>query len=157
MSNSLWLHGLGPTRLLGLWDSPGKNTGVGCHPLLQGIFLTQESNPGLLHCRQILYHLSYQGSPTSLLIIHSTTLFMLTLKITVCILDLLENIIKNILTTTPKIQAFYNTWIPLDPYVVLSNIVIHFNSFHLISWRYHYCYYFYAISLHLDFPSHLLF
>ena len=45
------------------WDSPGKNTGVGCHFLLQGIFLTQESNPGLPHCRQILYHLSHQGSP----------------------------------------------------------------------------------------------
>ena len=41
---------------------PGKNPGVGCHCLLQGIFLTQESNLGLLHCRQILYHLSYQGS-----------------------------------------------------------------------------------------------
>ena len=44
-------------------DSPGKNTGVGCHVLLQGIFPTQESNPGLLHCRQILYCLSHQGSP----------------------------------------------------------------------------------------------
>ena len=43
-----------PTRLLCPWDSPGKNTGVGCHFLLQGIFLTQGSNPGLLHCRQIL-------------------------------------------------------------------------------------------------------
>ena len=42
---------------------PGKSTGVGCHFLLQGIFLTQGSNPGLLHCRQILYHLSHQGSP----------------------------------------------------------------------------------------------
>ena len=40
------------------WDSPDKNTGVGCHFLLQGIFLNQGSNPGLLHCRQILYHLS---------------------------------------------------------------------------------------------------
>ena len=44
-------------------DSPGKNTGVGCHVLLQGIFPTQGSNPDLLHCRQILYHLSHQGSP----------------------------------------------------------------------------------------------
>ena len=44
-------------------DSPGKNTEVGCHALLQGIFPTQESNPGLLHCRQIVYHLNYQGSP----------------------------------------------------------------------------------------------
>ena len=45
-------------------DSPGKNTGVGCHALLQGIFPTQGSNPGLLHGRQILYQLSYKGSPT---------------------------------------------------------------------------------------------
>ena len=44
-------------------DSPGKNTGVGCHALLQGIFPTQGSNPGLLHYRQILYRLSHQGSP----------------------------------------------------------------------------------------------
>ena len=53
-------------RLLCPWDSPGKNTGVGCHALLQGIFLTQSSNPGILHCRWILYHLyhlSYQQSP----------------------------------------------------------------------------------------------
>ena len=48
------------------WNSPGKNTGVGCHSLLQGIFPTQVSNPGLLHCRQILYHLSHQGSPIML-------------------------------------------------------------------------------------------
>ena len=44
-------------------DSPGKNTGVGCHALLQGIFPIQGSNPGLPHCRWILYQLSHQGSP----------------------------------------------------------------------------------------------
>ena len=44
-------------------DSPGENTGVGCHVLLQGIFPTQGSNPGLPHCRQILYYKNYQGSP----------------------------------------------------------------------------------------------
>ena len=43
--------------------TPGKNTGVGCHALLQGIFPTQGSKPGLPHCRQILYQLSHQGSP----------------------------------------------------------------------------------------------
>ena len=43
-------------------DSPGKNTGVDCHTLLQRIFPTQRSNPGLLHCRRILYRLSHQGS-----------------------------------------------------------------------------------------------
>ena len=50
-----------PLRLVCLWDSPGKNTGVGCHFLLQGIFPSQGSNPGLLHCRQILYCVSHQG------------------------------------------------------------------------------------------------
>ena len=44
-------------------DSPGKNTGVGCHALFQGIFPTQGSNTGLLNCRQILYQLSHKGSP----------------------------------------------------------------------------------------------
>ena len=47
-------------------DSPGKNTGVGCHAFLQGIFSTQGSKPDLPHCRQILYHLSYEGSPRML-------------------------------------------------------------------------------------------
>ena len=48
------------------WDSPGKNTGVGCHFLLEGIFLTQGSNPGLLrllHCSWILYRPCHEGSP----------------------------------------------------------------------------------------------
>ena len=45
------------------WDSPGKNTGVGSHALLQGIFLAQGSNLGLPNGRQILYHLSHQRSP----------------------------------------------------------------------------------------------
>ena len=49
VSNSLQSHGLQPARILCPWDSPGKNSGVGCHALLQGIFLTQGSNPGLLH------------------------------------------------------------------------------------------------------------
>ena len=51
-----------PARLLCLWNSPGKNTGVGSHSLLQGIFSTQGLNLGLLHGRHIRYHLSYQGS-----------------------------------------------------------------------------------------------
>ena len=46
-------------RLLCSWHFPGKNIGVGCHFLLQGIFLTQGSNPGLLHHRQVLYYLSH--------------------------------------------------------------------------------------------------
>ena len=44
-------------------DSLGKNTGVGCHALLQGIFPTQGLNPDPTHCRWIFYHLTQQGSP----------------------------------------------------------------------------------------------
>ena len=44
-------------------DSRGKNTGVGCYALLEGIFPTQGSHPGLPHCRWILYCLSHQGNP----------------------------------------------------------------------------------------------
>ena len=58
VSDSFWPYGL-----YSLWNSPGQNTGVGSLSLLQGIFLTQESNQSLLHCRQILYQLRYQGSP----------------------------------------------------------------------------------------------
>ena len=68
MSNCLWSHG--PTRLLSPWDSPGKNTGVGCHVLLQGISQPRDqtqvshASGGLLHWRWILYQLSQQpGSP----------------------------------------------------------------------------------------------
>ena len=58
MSNSLRPHGL-----YSPWNSPGQNTGVDSLSLLQGIFPTQELNQGLLHCRQIIYQLSYEGSP----------------------------------------------------------------------------------------------
>ena len=48
------------------WNSPGQNGGVGSLSLLQGIFPTQGSNPGLPHCRRILYQLSHKGSPRTL-------------------------------------------------------------------------------------------
>ena len=60
VSNSWQSHGLQPTRLLCLQDFSSKNTGVGCHFLLQGICPTEVLNPGLLHCRQILYRLNHQ-------------------------------------------------------------------------------------------------
>ena len=66
VSDSLWPHGLQPASLLCPWDFPGKNTGVGCHALLQGIFLTQGSNLqvlGLLHWQADSLPLSHQGSP----------------------------------------------------------------------------------------------
>ena len=63
VSNSLWPQDCSLPGSSVHGNSPGKNTGVGCHALLQGIFPTQGSNPGLPHCRWILYHLSYQESP----------------------------------------------------------------------------------------------
>ena len=61
VSDSLQPHGLQRTTLLHSWDFPGKSTQVGCHFLLQRIFWTQGSNPGLPRCRQTLYHLSHPG------------------------------------------------------------------------------------------------
>ena len=63
--DSLRPHGLWPTRFFCSWNFPGKNTGVGCNFLLQGIFQTQGSNPDLLHFRQILYGLSHWGRPVA--------------------------------------------------------------------------------------------
>ena len=60
VSDSLKHHGLQPGRLLCPWNSPDQNTRVGNHFILQRIFPTQESNPGLLHYRQILYQLSHR-------------------------------------------------------------------------------------------------
>ena len=61
MSNSLWPH-----DIYSPWNSLGQNTGVGSLYLFQRFFITQGSNPDLLHCRWILYHLSHQGSPFSI-------------------------------------------------------------------------------------------
>ena len=66
MADSLWPHGLLPARLLCPWDAPGKSTGVGSHSLLQGIFLTQGSNLGLLrllHCQMDPLPLALPGKP----------------------------------------------------------------------------------------------
>ena len=57
MSNSLQPHGLHSP-----WNSPGQNTGAGSHSLLQGIFPTQGSNPGLARCRRLLYQLNHKGA-----------------------------------------------------------------------------------------------
>ena len=58
VSDSLWPYGL-----CSPWNSPGQNTGVGSLYLLQGLIPTQRLNPGLPHCRRILYQLSHKGSP----------------------------------------------------------------------------------------------
>ena len=62
-SHSVVFNSLRPHRLYSPWNSPGQNTGVCSLSVLQGIFPTQGSNPGLQHCRQICYQLSHKGSP----------------------------------------------------------------------------------------------
>ena len=78
VSDSLPPHGLWPASFLCPWNFAGNNTGENCDALLQGIFPTQGSNSGLLHCRQILYYLSHQGG-TSLIkpqaVIYSLLIF----------------------------------------------------------------------------------
>ena len=79
--DSLQPHGLQSTRLLYPWNSPGKNTGLSCHFLLQGIFPNQGSNPSLLcllHCRWSLCPLRHLGSPIFLInIIYSFQEFLI--------------------------------------------------------------------------------
>ena len=65
VNHSVVFNSLRPHGLYSLWNSPVQNTGVGSLSLLQGIFQTQGVNPGLLHCRQILYCLSHQASSTT--------------------------------------------------------------------------------------------
>ena len=62
-SHSVMSDSLRPHGLCSPWNSPGQNTGVGRLSLLQGIFPTQGSDPGLPHCRQIIYQVSHKGSP----------------------------------------------------------------------------------------------
>ena len=79
MSDSLRPHGL-----YSPWNSPGQNTGVGSRSLLEGIFPTQGLNPGRLHCRWMLYQLSYQGIPYVSVCIHTHTHTHLTGKYILC-------------------------------------------------------------------------
>ena len=74
--NSLQPHGLEPTRLLCPWDFPGKDNGVGCHLLLQGIFPTQGYEPGSLALQADSLPIELQGKPKYLWRIHSKTRIM---------------------------------------------------------------------------------
>ena len=65
-SHSVMSDSLRPHGLYSPWNSPSQNTGVGSHSLLQGIFSTQGSKPGPLHCKRILYQLNQKGSPRKL-------------------------------------------------------------------------------------------
>ena len=114
MPDSLWPHGLQPTRLLCSWDFPGKGTGVGCHFLLQGIFPTQGLNPGLLNCRQILYQLSYIRE----------ALFSVYIKLSVFEIFThgLKNVFDNSKSMVNKIKQIYH--IKAIKYSICSHIML---------------------------------
>ena len=76
-----------PWTIYSPWNSPGQNTGVGSLSLLHGVFSIQGLNPGLLHCRQILYQQSHQGSPN----LYADAL---TPKITVCVDRTYKEVLK---------------------------------------------------------------
>ena len=101
-------------RVLSPWDSPGKNTGVGSHFLLQGIFPTQGSNPGPLHCRRILYHLSTQllinTVPNSLLLSGNACLYI-TLALQ--------------LRTFPSCPTLWSWWVQILSQVRKSSLLNH--------------------------------
>ena len=89
------------------WDFSDKNTEVGCHFLLQGIFLTQGLIPHLLHCSQIPYHLSYQGSPSLCVYIHNYEIFTCAMNMINVTLQLFYVIILVIPVPTYQGLNFY--------------------------------------------------
>ena len=110
----VWLfatHRLQPTRLLCPWNSPGKNTGMGNHSLLQGIFLTQGSNPDLPRCMQILYCLSHQGSPGKAY----TRDFTADAHWCVHVFPILEHCILSFVRTCQRNRSFNNNFKKVKP------------------------------------------
>ena len=99
--------------LLCSWNSPVKNTGVDSHSLLQGIFPTQGSNPGLPHCRQSLYHLSYQGSPV-FITFYLKVKYWYILSINLCCFHSIYHKFLNIavITTFKGIFGYYDAQLP---------------------------------------------
>ena len=86
-SHSVMFDFLRPHGLYSPWNSPGQNTSMGSRSLLQGIFPTQLSNLHVLHCRQILYQLSHQGSPSLIKdVVKTHPVFLAVLSTSSCVL-----------------------------------------------------------------------
>ena len=111
VSNSLQPREPQPARLLCPWDFPGKNTGVGYHFLLRGIFPTQISNMGLPYCRQILYPLRHQGQ--LLRLTYSQILYLSTFE--AVLLLLIDDSVYCLCCPFPvvQLQQYYNYIIKL--------------------------------------------
>ena len=118
MSNSLWPHGLRPTRLHCLWDFLGKSTGVGCYFLLQGIFLTQGSNLGLPHCRQMLYWATREVNPPHKYI--SKQYFLHSLTVTTMIHPLNPPILACSHAMIFSLASYFLIFLPANPFSMLQ-------------------------------------
>ena len=123
---------LEPTRLLCPWNSSGKNTGVGNCSLLQGIFPTQGSNPGLQHCGQILYLLSHEGSPQYLTLYKIPLLRNLWKSVTFCWLYLQRSMKNHLILSNFEIYISSFTYYVLCVWLWLD--ILFFISFLFISF-----------------------
>ena len=109
-SRSVMSNSLPPLGLYSPWNSPGQNTGVGSL-FLQGIFPTQGLNPSILHCRQILYQLSYKGSP-----------YIWGLPLVVQLVNYIYNgILLSCKQTNNEITSFAAIWMDLE-IIILSEV-----------------------------------
>ena len=107
VSDSLWPHGL---------NSPSQNTGVGSLSLLQGIFPTQGSNPGLLHCRWILYQLNHKGSPWGGGGLFSLWLQSSCLLKKTCWFSICSDLFLILRMTVPKLFTF---WVEIGRFILV--------------------------------------
>ena len=110
-------------------NSLGKNTGVGCHALLQGIFPTQCLNPGLPHCRPILYHLSHQGSPRIL----EWAAYPFSRE---------TSWPRNWTRVSCIAEGFFSKWAPREAHIIVNHIICKYFSptsmlFFLFCWWFH--------------------
>ena len=115
MSNSFQSHGL-----YSLWNFPGQNTVVGSLSLLQGIFPIQGSNPGLPHCRWILYHLSHKGSHKN---DNSALLIYLYLSHSVLHILFISNVIFKVSSSSVYPNVKCNSWyiLTVEKYILLNH------------------------------------
>ena len=126
MFDSLWLE---PARLLCPWNSAGKISGVHSHSILQGIFPTQQSNPGLLyllHCTQILYHLSHQKSPHIVLIMGIFRTYFTWIFKTYCIISLWS-----------WLKSLTARWYLVQ--IIKIDIVLEIKYFSTMDWCFYFC------------------